>query len=223
MNKNSCLLLLILCLKSSFAISHNLNFGYESRYISEGRDNFVGQAMNFIGYQYESDSNKIFVWHGQSDNGQLGETTLALTKKFQLDTNILADLTYGYLKFRGSGTDDHELTISLSFGDGDGFVSRLSTTFGHQSSGFYTTAETSYQKSFKLMTLSSYISLGVNNEYIKRAHNGIDHYLFGVRLAWEVGLFEFESSYSFTQPVNDKGNEGLVEEEWFGLKVNYQY
>ncbi|NVJ59620.1 MAG: hypothetical protein HWE27_04475 [Gammaproteobacteria bacterium] len=212
---------LFLYFPSANATTQSFKLGYEELYISEGRDNFAGQSMNTIGFETQADDIKAIVWHGESEDNKLSESSASLAKAFELDSSVSVEIMYTYLSFKGSISDDHELGATVHIGQGDGLLGTFTTTFGHQSSGIYSVAEVLYQKSINDFLVSPYLFVGLNKDYIRTGHNGLDHYQAGLRFSWTKSNLSITGHLSKTTPINQQSYDTLVEESWAGVKAIY--
>lgn len=151
--------------------------GWESRYVSEGRDNLDGDGLITgifeVGWKYLS----LGVWYADSPNNSYNELQInaALTKEWG---DFEAYLGYTHLRFPEIGDPhDHEIGAGFAWSglpyelvialDAYNSIDNSGTFFELTCAGEYEVCER--------WTFSPGITFGVNQGYVSDGHDGANH------------------------------------------------
>lgn len=202
--------------ESATSLEVALSAGYESRYVSEGRDNLVGDGLLGttleLGYRGFTGG----AWYANSPAADYDE----LNSWVQYD-HALGDfeisVAYTHLRFLSDDTHDNEIGLGLGY-------RALPWNLSASALGYYsfeaegTFFELGLNGEYEVkpwLTLSPYLILGINSGYISDGHNGANNLEMG--LAAEIPLRDrlslvVHGSYNFeinSDPGQYAGDESL--------------
>lgn len=163
--------------------------GYESHYVTEGRDNLNGNPLWTASAEFSSSPITIGFWYGHSPAADYAELNLAAAWSAQAGP---VDVTCGFtwLRFLEDGTKDAELSLTLEK-DGlpGGLASAVSAVYSAEARGLF--CEAILAREFRLgpgdVTLSPFVAAGWNEGYVADGHRGMNHVAFGLSGAAPLG------------------------------------
>jgi hypothetical protein len=202
--------------ESADSLEANLSAGYESRYVSEGRDNLGGDSLLGTTLEVGYQGFTAGFWYANSPEADYEETNSWLQYNHALG-DFEISVAYTHLRFLSDDDYDNELGLGVEYG-------ALPWNLSVSALGYYSfDAEGSF---FELglngeyeikpwLTLSPYLLFGLNSGYITDGHDGANNLELG--LAGEIPLGKNWSlvghvSYNFeinSDPAKYAGDESL--------------
>ena len=154
----------------------HLHLGYESRYISEGRDNLDGDALLTTSAEFSLGSVSTGVWYGVSPEQRYEELqwSLGLTREWG---DWSGYVTYTYLETLVDHIHDDEIGIGVAWAGLPADVEiTLDAYYSFDADGWF--GEIGLNREFALsqkFKVSLGGVLGVNQGYIADGHDGVNH------------------------------------------------
>lgn len=227
----STLILLVVYLTTTLAHSTptNIVLGYDSQYISEGRDNLVNGHLISVLAKTEFEINTNNNWHTSlwraeaiHTNESYEELNLALGYSYTLNKLTITP-HYTYLRFQHENTHDHEYGLDIEYQDIDSLAYSMSYIYSKQAGGsFFTWRITKTKKINDNLSVAPYLSLGVNNDYVVNEHNGWNDFQFGAEaIYWLNSQFKIQSYLANSRGLQKQRGESLEDFTWFGLSFGY--
>lgn len=197
-----------------------LQLTYDSHYITEGRENFGSQGIFAATLEAESSTLTVGFWTGHSDDFNQHEHNLYVADSWHYNDYFNISTSYTYLRFSEGSPDDHEIALSARIGKELGAAIDLSTTYSHQSSGFYQAVYGSYALAHENILTTAHISLGLNNGYISNERSGVDHIAAGVNSSIAISpKIVIDTYLNYTQSINKQFGDTLVNKLWGGITI----
>ncbi len=169
------------------AIEARLHTKWESRYVSEGRDNLGGDSLVTTNLELGWQHLTAGVWFGNSPEQEYNELQLAVgvTETFGPLKTFLA---YTYLRFQDGDAEDHEISAGAEW---TGLPWDLEVTalayYSVMNEGAFVEAALGREIfSRDRFSLRGSVCLGVNQGYVPDGHDGANH--VAVRLESEFAL-----------------------------------
>lgn len=194
--------------------------GVASRYITEGRDNTFGHALQFAELTSEVKDYTVAVWLGGSSYHSYREASLNLSRGWNHSSWFSTTIGYSYILFSDGAASDQEVSVELLAQHASNIDVSWLTYYSAESSGFYSQLKTQYSVAVsELFSFIPFISLGANNGYVPYEHTGVDHYLVGANLEWSPANFTFRATVSASKPVAKERTDELVHATWLELSL----
>lgn len=170
--------MIVILMTNTVEAANRLSVEYQSRYISEGRDNLNADGIYWTGLESDLTSNFTgTLILGQADGSQTDyseiEATLTYSKEFQ-QLNVGAGLTY--LSFPAEDEFDNELSVAMDWQHASGFVPFANLTYSTEARGYY--LEAGLNKTITLsneLMISTSITAGFDYKYLSQQRNQYDH------------------------------------------------
>ncbi len=172
---------------SAEAVAVDLQYGWDSRYVSEGRDNLDGAGLwagNFeLGYQGLAAG----AWYANGPDADYEELDAWLQYSHAIGEFELS-LAYTYLEFLSDGANDHELGLGLEYGALPWNLSASALAYySFDAAGtFFELGLAGEYEVLPWLTAGPYLVFGMNSGYIADGHNGANNLELG--LAGEIPL-----------------------------------
>jgi len=175
-----------------------LHAGWESRYVSEGRDSLDGDSLLATSFELESDKYFGGVWYGQSPDQDYDELQMMLGLSKAIDT-FEFHVVYAHIRLPYADLHDNEIELGVAW-SGLPLGMELATvaTYSFDSEGsFWEFALTREIASSDRLALVGTAVFGVNQGYVPDGHDGANH----------IAL-QFEAGYVMTRSVSVTANAG---------------
>ena len=211
------------------ALESHAHFGWESRYILEGRDSLAGGSL--WSSSVEASYDHIFggLWYGRSSSNDFRELHLGLGLKQEIG-NFECYLAYTYLLFPAEDTSDSEWGLGLSYDALPfGMDTGLDLVYSVDAGGTF--IEWSLSKPFEVVeswesSLGS--TLGWNEEFVSDGHNGLNHFSLNASgqrsLTEHLGLvLHAAQSWAIDRDLALDGDASLKDVFHFGLSLEAEF
>lgn len=153
-----------------------ISLGYDSRYVSEGRDNLFGDSLLHGALEFSMDDFLFGLWYADSPENPYNEFNAHIEYGFQLG-DVEGYLGYTHLRFPDDDDHDNEIALSFSYGKLPwGLTTGLDMTYSFDADGVF--LEASLTREFTpcdWLTLGPGIVFGWNEGYVSSGHRGANH------------------------------------------------
>lgn len=217
-----CILLCLCC--QSYAVSGELDFGYDSRYVSEGRNNIEQGGIAWLQLSHELNSSiSVVGLYGAGDN--YDELNLGLVySQTYADIDYYVSLTR--LEFFQDNASDNELGIGAAYSFEQLFTLAVDSTYSTESNGAF--VEFSLISDVAInsdLTFSPYIKAGLDFGYASDNKKAYNHTSLGASVNYshsaELGLYLVVEHAVAGSQVRSETNEHNL--DWIGLHLVYTY
>lgn len=143
---NKCTLLLACSLFSTSYLfaeepSIAVGVGYETKYVSEGRNNLEegGLVTSTLAVEQETGAGTLGgeIWYGSSEDTPYTEFNAAFAWAYSLTEGVDLVVGYTYLAFLKDDEDDNEISLELSTGLGNGLSAFVAGTYSVVAEGTF--------------------------------------------------------------------------------------
>lgn len=214
---------------AAYPFDLGLSLLWESRYVSEGRDNLDGDGLASIEASAGYLGFELGAWAAESPDQDYTEYNYWIGYSYEWDALTLG-VAYTYLDFETDDADDHEYSADLAYSFGDRFEFAFGAYYSDESDGaFY---EMTLSKEFEFcdgLSILPFSSVGYNDGYIVDGHDGWNHLTLGLELSYafldQVSLGAFLAGNIEIDSDKDRyGDDELLEDFVYGgLSVSILY
>jgi len=205
---------------------------WESRYVTEGRDNLSGDALYSASTEFEYRGMNIVPWIATAADSDYSEFNLNIVYGLKPVDKLELFIGYNHIQFSTSDIDDHDNEISL----GTAYLYRnqlqLLAIIYHSFEANGAFSEVTLKKSFQIddaLIIDTSAILGINTGYVTDGHKGMNHGQLLANASYLV-IDELEV-YAYTgynkaidRDINRySGDELLRDFFWAGAGLIYQF
>lgn len=173
------------------------DLGWDSNYISEGRNNLENGGIYWSTVAIQKDNVNLYATVGRGDSQHYTEWNFGIEYGFNLTENFAASLGYQRLEFYGDERAfDNELFGSLEYTAVDWLVPSVNYTYSTQAAGYF--VEVSLHSNWELLhglTISPYVTQGFDFQYTTEEYDGANHFQLGL-----------EAEYLLSQNISLSGH-----------------
>ena len=204
--------------------SLSIDAGWESRYVTEGRDNLDGGGLQVTTIDGRYGACGVSVWNGWGYDSNYNEVNIVPYLDYK-NEDISVYASYNYKMFSPSGQFDHEIGAGMSY---QGLPHNLFLGFDWYHSfdaggSFFSFFIGSGIPVDENLVLEPLVSLGVNHDYIADGHNGVNH--LSLQLNGEYTITGTLSALAFVrynsvidpEPAQHPGDTTLRDFFWAGV------
>ncbi len=202
--------------------STSLSAAWDSRYVSEGRDNLDGDSL--FGAVLETTFGGFITsaWIASSPDTDYEELNLFAGYEHDFGPITLSG-GYTYLNFIPDDADDHEIGLSIAVNNLPlGITPTIDWYYSFESEGSFFEADlTADFEAADWLVLSPFATFGWNEGYIADGHNGANHVALGLSLAVPLGdVFEIGAYAAYNIAIasdpDEFGDDELLEDFFYG-------
>ncbi len=204
--------------QSVSAETFSFNAAWDSKYVSEGRDNLEDGGLASIAIDgsaaLQGGGEWFFAgWYAESIETPYTELNLGLGYGFLVDELDVA-VGYTWLDFRSPDPSDHEFDLQLGFGLFDTVDFSTAFIYSTEASGTFIELVAATDIAKEGYVLTPYILLGINQGYIPGEHSGINNLQFGLKAT--TALSEtMEAAFYLASST------GLEDIFWTGVSISF--
>ncbi|BCV38584.1 hypothetical protein TUM17377_39120 [Shewanella chilikensis] len=230
------LLLTLLCcnpLLADEATETQLMLGWDSRYISEGRDNLSAGGIAWSGIHHSRDGLGAFVLFGRADSVNYAELNAGVEYCFNPLESVEAGVGMQRLEFYGDERGhDNEVYAYLAYQGLSWLTPSINYTYATEASGYF--VELSLHSHWQVneqLTLTPYVTQGFDFGYASQTHDGPNHLQFGVEACYSLTpslVASLHLSHSIAQDdikqqAQEEGWHGDLAQSYAGLHLEWQF
>ncbi len=181
---------------------------WDTHYVTEGRDNLDGGALQTSVLSLKHGFLELLVWNGWGYDSDYNELNFMPTVRYDY-RDLSFYVNYNRLEFTEQGLSDNEIGSGISYG---GLVDNLflDVDWYHSFEANGSFLEFSIASLFEhndVFRLESRIIIGVNENYIADGHDGLNH--FAAQVTGEYNLVDsinLHTKLVYTHPINRQQN-----------------
>jgi hypothetical protein len=198
---------------------------WESKYISEGRNNLDDGGLFSMEVDFERDSFAGGIWFAMGDSTSYEELNLFLEYGFDLGP-LEAYIGYTRLEFTADNESDNEIGLGLAYGDLPYVTVGVDSTYSTEASGVFVElyVGTEIFVFDGRVVLEPYILQGIDFGYASDDHDGFNNFQAGIEghavINEHIALI---GSIHHTWAQKDVRNDGLGDELWIGIGFSGQF
>lgn len=205
---------------------------WESRYVSEGRDNLAGNSITSVTSDFELGELSILPWLAHSSGADYSELDINVVygKKLTESLSIYAGYDRIFTRQSGDNDDDNEVTLGLNYDWLKNVKLSAVTYYSFDAEGSFMEATVSYQHTLKKnLDFSVHGKLGANAGYISDGHNGLNHaHLLTSADYHPLIQMDIYAYVAYNQAINRDavqyaGDELLDNFVWGGIGFTYRF
>ena len=217
-------------LKSQFEWHTNLL--WESRYVTEGRDNLSGGNLVSVSSDFIIDELNFAPWFAYSPGADYSELNLNFVYGTALTDELLAYFGYNHIRARDRGERaiDNEISFDMVYKLIEHVGAFAGIYHSFDADGSFIEMGVKYFDHLNKKTHYSVLgSMGANADYIPDGHNGLNHVQLRVNAAYQpVMHIELHSYAGYNQAINRDaikyaGDELLGDFFWGGIGMTYLF
>ncbi|MCL1051306.1 hypothetical protein L2755_16980 [Shewanella abyssi] len=209
------------------------DLGWDSNYISEGRDNLDKGGIYWATAAVQTESLSLYATVGRGDSQDYTEWNFGIEYGFNLTDNLAGSVGYQRLEFYGDERSfDNELFGVLEYAAVDWLVPSVSYTYSTEAAGYF--VEVSIHSNWDLaesFTVSPYITQGFDFQYVTEEHDGANHFQFGVEAEYEMPnhwVLSGHVSRSIAQEdikleARNNNTKGSFDETYAGIHLSWSF
>ncbi len=201
-------------------------FLWESRYITEGRNNLEeGGLVSALG-AFEYEGLAASVWWAAGDSSSYTELNLVIEYSRELFAGLEAYVGYNHLRFPDDNEFDNEIGAGLAWGAFPFLVPAVDWYHSFEADGSFLELRLSSEIPVipDLLTLSPYGLLAFNFGYVADESEGVNNLQVG--LDAELRLhdhFAFIGYIAHTWGLDEDPGDTLVDEFWGGAGITISF
>ncbi|MCG9697939.1 porin [Shewanella sp. Isolate11] len=208
-----------------------IDLGWDSKYISEGRNNLDNSGIYWATGAYQYDSLTVYASLGRGDSNNYIEWDLGLEYGFELTENLEAAV--GYQRIQGYGDSDcrdNELFASLSYSPFEWLTPSLAYTYSTEAAGYF--IEASVHSSWPItaqLTLTPYVTQTFDFQYVTEEHDGANHLQLGLEAEYQLQpqlVVSGHVSQTFAQQDIEQEagyNNRDLDQTYFGFHLTWEF
>jgi len=196
---------------------------YDSKYITEGRDNLAHGGLVSSELLLVNDSGFISsLWVGQGEATSYRESNGMLGWQAEFSAGTVS-ISHTWLDFK-SLPSDREWALAF-YRESDWVNLEASLTYSVEAQGHFTLITLSHPFDLSAdFRLIPYFSAVYDRGYASQLHQGYNHSEIGLNGDWQINqkiLANFKIALS--EPAVDIESEGGASESWAGIGISYKF
>lgn len=205
---------------------------WESRYVTEGRDNLSGNSLISASSEFALDEFSVVPWIAASPDEDYTEINLNVVYGTTLTEDVVVYAGYNRVHSRDSGinANDNEISLDLAYKWVKHFQILASIYHSFDADGSFMEMAVKFRRA-----LNSKIHygargvLGINAGYIPDGHNGFNHVQLRASIAYHpLTQLDIYAYTAYTQAINRDaiqyaGDELLGDFTWVGVGSSYRF
>lgn len=205
---------------------------WESRYVTEGRDNLSGKGIYSVSTELNYNDITIVPWIADAINTDYSEFNLNIVYATKLLENLEFFVGYNHIQARVSGIslNDNEINFDLAYFYDKQFQIVTNIYYSFDAEGAF--AEVAIKKGYRIdnkISINLRAVLGFNYGYVVDGHNGINHSQILARVSYQaIDKMEVYVYTSYSLAINRDsnhytGDELLRDLFWGGAGLSYRF
>ncbi len=210
----------------------HIHFLWEDRYVTEGRDNLLGNNIYSVSTEFTYKNLNIVPWVADSNNMDYSEFNLNIVYGTKPNDEVELFIGYNHIQSRESGShfNDHEIGLDLAYYFNEQFHILTNIYYSFDAKGAFT--EFSLNKSFQIdnsIIVSLRTLLGFNAGYVVNGHSGANHGQFLARMSYQIIDKTEAYAYSGYNLAIDRKSDRFIDDKllrdffWGGVGLSYRF
>jgi hypothetical protein len=206
---------------------------WESRYVTEGRDNLSGAGLVSISSEFNvGETISVVPWFADSPGADYREFNLSFVGGTRLTDDILlyAGYTWLYARAQDESANDDEVSLSLVYEWTENLSAAAVVYHSFNASGTFIETTVRYGASIsQTVDYSLQAILGANDGYIIDGHDGLNHFQLRANVEYEpVKNVQLYALAGYTRAINRDAynyaeDETLGNFVWGGIGFIYLF
>ncbi|MGE6650349.1 hypothetical protein ACQKE0_13825 [Shewanella colwelliana] len=208
-----------------------LDMGWDSEYISEGRNNLDHGGIYWGTAAVQYQDLVIYTTVGRGDSETYTEWNFGLEYGFSIVENLEASI--GYQRIEAYGDErgsDNELFASLSYSAVEWLTPSMAYTYSTEAGGYF--IEASLHSSWPVteqLTLTPYVTQAFDFQYATEAHNGPNHFQFGIEAEYQTSsnlVLSGHISHTLAQEdikQEQQGSHDSLDQTYAGIHLTWSF
>ncbi|ABI40906.1 conserved hypothetical protein [Shewanella sp. MR-4] len=166
----------------------NLDLGWDSKYVSQGRNNLEHGGIYWMNASVEYGNLTTYALVGRGDSQAYTEWNIGLEYALHLSEDIEAHVGYQRIEgYSNSRCQDNELFAELAYNAVTWLVPSASYVYSTEAAGYFIELSLhSYWQLSERFILAPYITQGLDFKYRTEDHNGRNHLQFGLEANYDL-------------------------------------
>ncbi len=206
--------------------SFNSVLAYDSKYISEGRDNLDEGGIGSVAFEWatatEGNGEAAFSgWYAEGIDADYSELNLGVSYGWSLE-KFDVGVGYTWLDFAEDDKTHNEFALELGTSIHDDYDVGAAFTYSTEAGGTWINLEISKEFANDKFAWSPYLLLGINSGYVADEHDGINNLQMGLHVATELSDgFELGGYVAYTIGLDEEPGESLDDIFWVGIGLGW--
>ena len=206
--------------------SFNAALAYDSKYVSEGRDNLEEGGIGSVTAEWaaptDGDGEVVFSgWYAEAIDDAYSELNLGVSYGWSLE-KLDIGIGYTWLDFAEDDETDNEISLELGTSLHDDYNVGAAFTYSTEAEGTWIDLEISKEFVQDKFAYSPYLLLGINAGYVSDEHDGLNNLQMGLHIATELSDgFELGGYIAYTIGLDEKPGESLDDIFWVGFGIGW--
>ncbi|GAA0854182.1 hypothetical protein [Aliiglaciecola litoralis] len=204
------------------------NFGYDTKYVSEGRNNLTDGGI--IWANLSSDIDEQISWtvaYGIATASTVDYDELNVTISYANSHGTIDYyVDYTYLAFFEDDADDNEIGLGAAWQGLGAFTPFVDVVYSTESAGsFVQVGIQSQVQTTQALSITPYLMLAYDFGYASDAHDGYNHTAIGVTSNYVINS-EFSVSLFLEQTFGGtdvRVERGQSDQFWAGMRLHYGF
>lgn len=205
---------------------------WESRYVTEGRDNLSADSLVSVSTEFSIDEFSVIPWFADSAAADYSEFNLNIVNGARLTNSLVlyAGYSYVYSRFSGGKGSDNEIGLDLVYKWFKHVNALASIYHSFDAHGSFMEWAIKYNNALnKHVHYGVQGVLGVNAGYVPDGHNGLNHYQLRANASYhpmkQIELYAYTGyNVAIDREVNKyAGDELLRDFFWGGVGITYLF
>lgn len=167
----------------------SLDLGWESKYVSEGRDNLGDGGITWAAAAMDFANFNLYAVIGNANSVDYQEVNIGIEYANVIGNNLEYAIGYQRLEFDVDGVreSDNELFASLAYSKVDWLVPSIGYTYSTEAEGSF--VELSVHSNWALtdsFTVTPYLTQAFDYEYASDDYNGVNHFQLGIEAEFAI-------------------------------------
>lgn len=205
---------------------------YESRYITEGRDNLAGNGIYSVSTEFTYKDLSIVPWIAEGADTDYSEFNLNIVYAAKLDEDFEIFTGYNYLTSDESGnkSNDNEVSLDMAYFFNEQVRLTASLYYSFDAEGVFT--EIGIKKRYQYdddLAINIGAIVGFNAGYVADGHDGVNHAQLRASISYQ--LMEHMEVYAIavhSVAIDEDagrytGDEFLRDESWGSAGLSYRF
>ncbi|WP_144211626.1 hypothetical protein [Shewanella donghaensis] len=210
-----------------------LDLGWDSKYISEGRNNLDKGGIYWGGAALETGDLTTYAVVGRGDSTHYIEWNFGLEYSLHLHDDLETSIGYQRLEFYGDErAHDNELFAEMAYTGVHWLIPSVAYTYATEAGGYF--VEVSLHSPWHIserFLITPYVTQGFDFQYATEEHNGANHFQFGIEASYEVSSnFAINAHLSHSIAMDDikeealrDGIQGSLDETYGGIHLSWGF
>ncbi|MEZ9369767.1 hypothetical protein AB4140_13195 [Shewanella sp. 10N.286.51.B2] len=210
-----------------------VDLGWDSKYISEGRNNLEDGGIYWAGAAIETGNLTTYAVVGRGDSVHYTEWNFGVEYSLQLHDDLETLIGYQRLEFYGDErANDNELFAEIAYIGVPWLIPSLAYTFATEASGYF--VELSLHSPWQIserFSVTPYVTQGFDFRYASQDNDGANHFQFGVEAGYEISseiAISAHVSHSIAmedikQQARNEGVTGSLDQTYAGVNLSFSF